>query len=206
MLSGASANAGPTLSLKEPSDLEVCFAANRPALARFLAARRQGFGDAEDILQDLWIKVSALEIRPLAEPLSYLFRMAENIVIDRSRSAMARQLREAEWAAGQIDGSFEEAIDAQPSAERILIARDHLRRVDAALDALPPKVAAAFRAVRLDGIPQKQVAASLGLSLSSVEKHLVTAFNAVLAVRAEPITGCDDLPRFKEEGGDHAEH
>ncbi len=165
------------------SGLASVFMTNRPALSRFLRARLRGEGDPEDILQDLWIKLDSVATGPISEPLAYLYRMAENLVLDRRRSAIRRTNRETEWTKGQIDGNIGMAIDGQPSAERTLLARDHLKRVNAALDALPERTAFAFRSVRIDGAPQKDIAIAMGVSLSAVEKHLQRAYRAVVEVQ-----------------------
>lgn len=190
--------------MNQSSGLQSVFLKSRAALARYLRARRCGDSEAEDILQDLWVKLCGLETGPIAEPMAYLYRMAENMMLDRKRSAMRRTSRETEWTKGQIDGTIERSIDAQPSAERLLLARDHLRRVEAVLKALPERTAQAFRAVRIDGTPQKEIAAQMGISLSAVEKHLQKAYRAVLDVqyatgadREEPdrhiVIGVDDV-------------
>lgn len=142
--------------------LQSILMSHRAALARYLRARMRGDGDVEDILQDLWLKVSSLETGPVAEPLAYLYRMAENLVRDRVRSSVRRNLREAEWTNGEIDGTADAAVDSQPTPERILLARDHLNRLDARIDALPDRASQIFRLVRIEGTPQKEVAASLG--------------------------------------------
>ena len=74
--------------------LEAVFMANRPALSRYIRARFRMDGEAEDILQDLWLKLSTLETGPVAEPLAYLYRMAENLTLDRRRSTIRRGIRE----------------------------------------------------------------------------------------------------------------
>ena len=178
--------------------------AQRPALARFLRARLRGDGDAEDILQDLWLKLATFDGRPVAEPLAYLYRMAENLVRDRHRSASRRTNRETAWTKDHIEGTFEAPIDPQPSAERQLLARDHLRRVNAALDMLPERTAFAFRAVRIDGTPQKEIAAQMAISVSAVEKHLQKAYRAVIVVQSK-LDADHELPqRLAHEGQDDA--
>jgi RNA polymerase sigma factor (sigma-70 family) len=157
--------------------------ANRAALVRFVRARMRGEGDPEDLLQDLWLKLSAADVGPVAEPLAYLYRMAENLMLDRRRSAIRRNRREAEWTTGQVDSSLGLAIDTQPSVERVLLAREALRRVNALLDALPDRTAQTFRAVRIEGVPQKQIAHDLGISLSAVEKHLQRAYRVIFDAR-----------------------
>jgi RNA polymerase sigma factor (sigma-70 family) len=184
--------------------LATVFMANRETLHRFLRARLRGTGDPEDVLQDLWVKLESLETGPVAEPLAYLYRMAENLVLDRRRSARRRTNRETAWSEGQIDHSLGIALDSQPDAERQLLARDHLRRVDAVLDGLPDRTAFAFRAVRIDGVPQKEIAAAMGISLSAVEKHLQRAYRAVLEIQLRLDAGNAVLERLGVEGQGHA--
>jgi RNA polymerase sigma factor (sigma-70 family) len=175
--------AAQRIRVSQVGGLATVFMANRDALHRFLRARLRGSGDPEDVLQDIWVKLESLESGPVAEPLAYIYRMAENLVLDRRRSAIRRTNRETEWTKGQIDGSLGMAVDSQPDAERHLLARDHLRRVDGVLDSLPERTAFAFRSVRIEGVPQREIAASMGISLSAVEKHLQRAYRAVLEIQ-----------------------
>lgn len=185
MSSGTDDNGRAQHSMTHAQGLEAIFLANRPALSRYLRARLRGDGDGEDILQELWLKLADIDASGIAEPLAYLYRAAENLVLDRRRSAHRRTAREQEWTKGHIEGHLDAARDVQPSAERQLAARDQLRRVDAVLDALPERTAFAFRAVRIDGVPQKQIAAEMGISLSAVEKHLQRGYRAVLELKRQ---------------------
>ena len=77
--------------------LSAIFMANRAALLRFLRAR--GAGDnAEDLLQDMWMKLEAKDLGPVSVPVPYLYRMANNLMLDRYRSAIRRERREQDWA------------------------------------------------------------------------------------------------------------
>ncbi len=84
----------------------------------------------------------------------------------------------------------------------MLVARDQLRRVDAVLDTLPERTAFAFRAVRIDGVPQKQIAAEMGISLSAVEKHLQRGYRAVLDFKQRLDVEIDAPQRQWAEGID----
>lgn len=183
--------------------LESIFLANRSALLRYVRARFRGAGEPEDIVQDVWLKLSTLETGPIAEPLAYLYRMTENLVLDRRRSAIRRTNRDTEWTKGQIDGTLDTPIDNHPNAERILLARDHLQRVNAALDALPERTAFAFRSVRIEGTPQKEIALAMGISLSAVEKHLQRAYRAVMEVQKKLSVENGPSERLGFEGHDN---
>jgi RNA polymerase sigma factor (sigma-70 family) len=150
----------------------------RTRLLRFLAARGIG-DDAEDALHDLWQRVAAVPAQPIADPLSYLFRAAENLIRDRRRSAVSRGRRQQEWH----DTSVPHA--EQPPGERALIAREQLREVQSTLAALGPRAELVFRRCRLDGVGQAALARELGVSLSSVEKDLQKAYRALAGLRAK---------------------
>lgn len=165
--------------------LEAVLLKNRTALGRFARMRLRSDDGAEDILQEVWIKVQTVDAGPIAEPLAYLYRMTENLILDRKRGEARRSARDFVWTEGQVEGTHEAASDTAPNAEQIVIARDYLARVNLRLDALPERTAAIFRAVRIDKRPQKELALLYEISVSAVEKHLQRAFREVVAVRAE---------------------
>jgi RNA polymerase sigma factor (sigma-70 family) len=164
------------------TDLKGAFLEHRPALLRYLSARRVPAEEAEDMLQDLFVKLESHPAGSVAEPRAYLYRMAENLLLDRRRSAKRRTGREEAWATAQL-GAMQEADD-RPSAEQVLIARERLSLVANALAALPDRTRLVFRRFRIDGVPQREIAAELGISLSAVEKHLQRAYQVVVEAQA----------------------
>jgi RNA polymerase sigma-70 factor (ECF subfamily) len=160
--------------------LEAVFLANRERLLRFLAAR--GAGDAaEDLLQELWLRVAASRPGPIASPLSYLFRAADMLMIDRYRSATQSRKREREWS--EATGGALPGVSEMPSVERHIIGRENARLVAETLETLGPRAAAIFRRHRIDGIPQRQVAEEFGVSLSTVESDLRGAYRALAELK-----------------------
>jgi RNA polymerase sigma factor (sigma-70 family) len=161
------------------SGLQAIFIANRDKLLRFLMA--QGAGEAaEDLLQELWIRVSTRATAPVAQPLSYLYRAANNLMLDRYRSNQQAIRRDASWLEAQ---TADPAVSDAPSDERSLIAREQLLLAERTLDALGPRVATAFRRHRLEGVPQKIIARELNVSLSTVEADLRKAYRAMIELR-----------------------
>ena len=161
------------------SGLSAVLIANRAPLLRFLRARGSG-DDAEDILQELWLKVERLEAEgPIADPRAYLFRMADNLMHDRVRANMRRTNREHAWTETGFDPA---GRDETPSAERMLVARQRLRRVELALATLGERTQAIFRRFRIEGVTQSRIAQEQGISVSAVEKHLQRAYRVVAAL------------------------
>lgn len=157
--------------------LDEAFMSHRPALLRYFRARGAN-EEAEDLLQDLWFKLSAAGPIEADDPLAYLYRMAHNLMLDRRRAAVRRRVREEDYQGDSGDA------DDTPDAEHVLLARERLRHVDKVLAALGPKTDYIFRRHRVDGIPQRDIAAELGVTLSAIEKHLQKAYRAVAAARA----------------------
>lgn len=166
------------------------FLQQRPALLRYLAARRLAPDEAQDLLQDLYVKLAAGTPGPVGEPRAYLYRMAENLLLDRRRAATRRSGREQAWTAAQLGPSGD--ADDRPSAEQVLIGRERLAAVTRALAALPERTVQIFRRYRIDGVAQKEIAAELGISLSAVEKHLQKAYR--VAVEAQAALDADSPP------------
>lgn len=156
--------------------LEAVFLAHRASLLRFLRARGAGDG-AEDLLQELWIRAAAGAKTPIADPLAYLYRTANNLMLDRRRSDLRAARREQEWAEAHLVGSD------TPSGERALIARQDLETAEAALRDLGERTDWIFRRFRIDGASQRMIADELGISLSAVEKHLQKAYRALVDLR-----------------------
>ena len=167
------------MGLNPGTGLEAVFLSNRTRLLAFLRAHGAG-EDAEDLLQSLWIKLSAMPPGPIAQPLSYLYRAANNLMLDRYRSQQQAVKRDHDWteAATTLPGQSDE-----PSSERRLIAREQLRLAQAALDALGDRPAAIFRRHRIEGVGQRDIAAEFGVSLSTVESDLRRAYRALIELR-----------------------
>lgn len=156
----------------------------REALGRFFRARLGAGSDVEDLLQDLYLKVTqidpGLEVR---DPRAFLYRLASNLLLDRRRSGLRSAARDGAWrfiAHTEGDGAD---IDEAPSAEAVVASRERLASLIKALETLPAKTSAIFRMHKFEDLSYAEIAARLGISRSSVEKHMMDALR-ILAVKA----------------------
>jgi RNA polymerase sigma-70 factor (ECF subfamily) len=149
--------------------LQRIFEENREQLLRYL--RAHGAGDsAEDLLQELWLKISAATQGPVASPRSYLFRAATNLMIDLRRSEAQQQRREVEWSG--LSDRLPNSAANDPDPERELVGRRTLARVQSELQKRPPRALSIFRQHRIDGLTQREIANAMGLSASTIESDL----------------------------------
>lgn len=135
----------------------------RPVL---LAYARRMVGDdlqAEDILQDAWIRLKGLSPRAqLDQPGAYVRTVIRNLALDRRRAAT----REGRRTAGNLD-LITGLASAEPDAETVLQGRQDLQAVTDALSELPERVGLAVRLHRLEGLKLKQIAQRLGVSTAT---------------------------------------
>ena len=149
----------------------------RVALRRFLVARTGSESDADDLLSELWLKAQGAATGPIANPASYLFRMANNLVLDRLREARRRSRRERDWT-GELHGGQElapEVADSSPSSEQQLIDREEARLLREAIAQLPAGAQRVLKLHKIDGLSHADAAARLGITKSAVEKHMAVA-------------------------------
>jgi len=153
--------------------IEGVLLANRDRIVRFLQLR--GAGDAaEDLFQDLWMRLTERRMGPIADPLSYVMRAANNLMLDRYRSTQRSDLRDKAWG--------EAAAVPRPSAETALISREQLMLAEQAIVATGERPARIFRRFRIDGVSQREIAGEMGVSLSTVEADLRKVYAALVAI------------------------
>ena len=156
----------------------------RANLVRVFAARLRSVAEAEDLIQDLFLKVQALgDLEVEGEGSALLFRMANNLMLDRLRSQSRAGARDESWRSLQGVCMGDHQVADLPSAEDILAARQRLNVVIATLETLPAPVARAFTLHKLEGLSHAETAAAMGVSRSSVEKHVSAALKALVAKR-----------------------
>ena len=151
---------------------------HRARLARFVSIRC-GNENVDDLIHELWLKAQAVDA-PIDKPLAYLYRMADRLVLDTRRGASRGQSRDNDWA--YVHERLSEAVE-HPVAERTLIARESLAAVSAALREVGDRAALIFRRFRVDGMDQRGIANELGVSVSTAEKDLRKAYEALLSLR-----------------------
>jgi RNA polymerase sigma factor (sigma-70 family) len=153
--------------------------AQRVELRRFLIARTGSEADADDLLNDLWVKVSQSHLGAVSNPRSYLFKMANNLVRDRIREARRRERRDTAWTAYQHgeQSPLKQVADLAPDAEMTLIEREAERRLANAISQIPPRAQRVLRMHKLGGLSHSEVARRLGITRSAVEKHMAVAMS-----------------------------
>ncbi|MCK0745718.1 RNA polymerase factor sigma-70 [Chromohalobacter nigrandesensis] len=144
------------------TELKDIFANHRPRLCS-LAARILGPDQADDVVQDAYLKISqAHSAFAIKQPLAYACRVVRNLAIDRQRRCQF----ESTLFRAEEQGAAVAAPTGSPEA--IEIDREELVRVAQALDELPERTRRAFELYRMGGHTQRDVAEQLGVSTTLV--------------------------------------
>jgi RNA polymerase sigma-70 factor (ECF subfamily) len=156
----------------------LMFAEER-SLKRFFA-RLVDRDSLEDTLHSLWIRVQRVEDEPpIYDKSAFLFYLAKNVAIDAGRVEARRKRLQSEIE------SVVWGIDYELPTDEVAIAKDDLSRVLARAEALSEPTKTIFYLNRMENVPIREIAVRLGVSRTTVEKHLRRA----LAALGEALSG-----------------
>ena len=162
--------------------LLAAYLERRANLVRFLAARAGSFAVAEDLAQELYLKLAGRDrSEPVSNPTALLYKMALNLMLDRARGEARSAARDTAWR--QVARSEIGGVDVadEPPADEAAASAQRLRQLVAAVGDLPPQAGRAFRLHKLEGLSHAETARAMGLSVKAVEKHVSAALKALTA-------------------------
>jgi RNA polymerase sigma-70 factor (ECF subfamily) len=160
----------------EQSGLAALFGLHREELRRFLRARCGDDCEANDVLQDLWIKLREVPAGPIANGRAYLFRMANNLVLDHRRAQMRAMQRDRAWISQDGEAAAPEMRpDPSLPADEAIVRQQEARILQQAIEDLPHGARRALLLFRFEERSQAEIAQIMGISRSGVEKHLAVA-------------------------------
>ncbi len=150
------------------------FSEQRPGLLRFLLQKLGNRELAEDLTQDVWVRIArgGCAIMP-DNPAKYLYRIATNLAIDHLRRAHLGIEVQAD------DIQTENVVSETVSPEDATIQRDQIERLHAVLATLPPHSREIFMLSKFEGFSYHKIGGMLGMTRHMVMNHMMTALAAV---------------------------
>jgi RNA polymerase sigma-70 factor (ECF subfamily) len=153
------------------------------ALLRYLARVWPDTTEIQDIRHDAYVRIleGVHRLRPTA-PKALLFSIARNLMIDRARR---RRIVPIDLL-GDLD-SLNVLVD-EVTPERRASIREQLVSVTEAVNRLPAKCREVLWLRRVENLSQKEIAARLGVSEGTVEKHMMNAARLLVDLLSAPDT------------------
>jgi RNA polymerase sigma factor (sigma-70 family) len=137
------------------------------ALMQFLRRSWRNKADVEDLCQDVYVRVYEAAQKQLPYPVRpFVFTVARNLLINRVKREQVVGIE----AIGDLD-MLNFAAD-EPGPDRTAMAREELRRLQAALDQLPPRCREAVVLSKIEGLSRREIASRMGISEDTVHRHL----------------------------------
>lgn len=146
-------------------ELLAIFSGHETRIRRYLRGKTRTAEDAEDLVQEAWIKLARNGVNAMAAPIPYLMRIARSLALDHSRSE-TRRLGKREVA------DILDFADERPGPEKIAEDRDQLRRLMAIIDELPQRQRQMLTASRLQQRTHAEIAESFSVSVRTVEMEI----------------------------------
>jgi RNA polymerase sigma-70 factor (ECF subfamily) len=164
-----------SVPLSSPNDQQgvaALYGAHHGWLVNWLRGRLGCSHQAADMAQDTFMRVLLAERKApvaseLVEPRHFLVTIAKRVMIDSFRRTSVEQ-------------AYLQVLAEQPerfviSPEERLILLETLHALDAMLSGLGSRVKEAFLLSQLQGLGYKEIAAQMGVSVSSITKYIARA-------------------------------
>jgi RNA polymerase sigma-70 factor (ECF subfamily) len=138
-----------------------------PMLMHFLQRNWRNRSDLEDFRQEIYENViAAAELARPEQAKPFVFATARNLLINRLQRENIVPIE----VMADLDALGVAA--EEPGPERGALARDALRKLQAALDSLPPRSRQALLLKRVEGLSTREIATRMGISEQSVANHI----------------------------------
>ena len=148
-----------TTKRKSGTTAEILWREFSTPLRKFLRARTHTASDADDLLQDVFVRIHKRlpDLREPAKLQGWVYRIARNAVIDHYRTRKEHLPLNFELEAEDLEGR--DAVDLSGSLRNFIAA-------------LPPSYREPLVRHEFQGEPIKEVATSLGLSLTAAKSRV----------------------------------
>lgn len=166
------------MSTQDSNLIHKLYSEHHGWLKGWLRGKLGNSSDAADLAQDTFMRVLvARSADSIRDPRTYLSVIARALMVDQFR-------RQA------IERAYLEALAARPeplsiSPEERLLLLETLTAIDALLDGLGERTRAIFLAVQLEGLGYAAVGERLGVSITTVKKHMIRAMTHCLLLMDE---------------------
>lgn len=125
--------------------------------------------DIDDIAQETFVRAFLAEQKgAIQHPKAYLYRIARNLTFEILSKKSKKLTSYIE------DSSDYSLLNSGEDIEGIAIVREKLDRVKVAIAEMPPQCQRVFIMHKVYGFKYKEISQQLGISVSTVEKHIMT--------------------------------
>ena len=151
------------------SDISEAFVEQQRPLRAFISRFIRGPQDVDDIAQETFVRAFLAEQKgDIQHPKAYIYRVARNLAFE-TLSKKSTQL--TSYIEDSCDLSL---LQSNEDIEVSTIVKEKFDRVKVAIAEMPPQCQRVFIMHKVYGFKYKEISQQLGISVSTVEKHIMT--------------------------------
>lgn len=148
----------------------------RSPLISYFGRRIGNRAEAEDLTQEVFVRIlAAAERGPIENAEALVFVTAGNLLKDRSRRARNHGHIDIDKVEKHHDARVAGEFSEDRDPERVLLGKESVADMLAALDELGERTRDIFILFRLENMKQKEIAALFNIGRSTVEKEVMRA-------------------------------
>ncbi|QJU59930.1 sigma-70 family RNA polymerase sigma factor [Sphingomonas sp. AP4-R1] len=150
---------------------------HEPAIRAWLRRTTQvADSDIDDLIQETYAILAKLDsVEGIRDPRHYAMQVARSVFLQGLRRSKIVSIEAI------ADLAALEEPDDMPSPEQHVFGQRELRRVEAAIETMPPQVRKVFWLRRVQGLSQRETAHELGLAEHTIEKYAARGMKLLLA-------------------------
>ena len=131
--------------------------------------------DIDDVIQEAYCRLAAMDdVTHVGNGRAYLFQTTRNIVLEQVRRSKIVRIDNV------TDMGSLNIVDEVPPMDRIVAGARELQRVERLIERLPLKCRRVFILRRIHGVSQREIARTLGISQTAVEKHAARGLKFIM--------------------------
>lgn len=154
---------------ESPSAILGTFMSQQSSLKMFISRYIRRPQDIDDIAQETFIRAFKAEQKGTIEyPKAYIYRIARNLALETLAKKSTRLTDFIE------DSVMDHTLISETNVEEQVNTLERLDKVKLAIAELPPQCQKVFIMHKVYGFKYKEIAHQLGVSVSTVEKHIMT--------------------------------
>lgn len=151
------------------SRISKAFQEQQRPLKAFISRFVRGPQDIDDIAQETFVRAFMAEQKgDIQHPKAYLYRVARNL-------AFEILTKKSNQLTSYIEDSCDQSLlQSKEDVESTAIVMEKFDRVKIAIAQMPPQCQRVFIMHKVYGFKYKEISQQLGISVSTVEKHIMT--------------------------------
>ena len=137
---------------------------------------------AEEIVSDVFVEIWAKrkQLMEIEDLKMYIYTSVRNASLRKFQQIQKKKIF-------SLNELSVEIASVEPTAETSMISAEVLKKIEAAIDQLPPQCKIIFKLAKEDKLKYKEIAELLAISIKTIDNQLATALKKIASVLNLPV-------------------